>query len=126
MKPRPKWRDTFRYALEGIVLAVKTERNMKIHLFAAAAVAAAALYFRLPARDLALLCIVIGMVIAAELVNTALEYVVNLVSPEWHKLAKAAKDTAAGAVLVTAIAAVLVGCLLFYEPVMGYIQARIH
>ncbi|MNJ42836.1 Undecaprenol kinase [compost metagenome] len=122
MKPVPKWSDTFRYALEGIVTAIKTERNMKVHLFAAIVVLGAALYFQLPARDLALLLIVIGLVIAAELMNTALESVVDLVTPEWHQLAKRAKDTAAGAVLVMAIVAVCVGCLLFYEPIMAYFQ----
>ncbi|WP_055107426.1 diacylglycerol kinase family protein [Paenibacillus ihumii] len=119
MKPAPKWSDTFRYAAEGIVSALKSERNMKIHLLAAIIVLLAAAYFRLPVRDVALLLIVIGLVIAAELVNTALEAVVDLVSPEWHPLAKAAKDAAAGAVLVTAIIAACVGGLLFYEPVMA-------
>ncbi|WHX47713.1 diacylglycerol kinase family protein [Paenibacillus woosongensis] len=122
MKPASKWSDTFRYAAEGIVTALKSERNMKIHLLAAVAVLLAAAYFRLPGRDVALLLIVIGLVIAAELVNTALEAVVDLVSPDWHPLAKTAKDTAAGAVLVAAIIAVCVGCLLFYEPVMACFQ----
>lgn len=95
---------------------------MRVHLLAATVVMLAAMYFRLPGRDIAVLLIVIGLVIAAELVNTALEAVVDLVSPEWHPLAKTAKDTAAGAVLVMAIVAVCVGCLLFYEPVMAYFQ----
>ncbi|MNJ42274.1 Undecaprenol kinase [compost metagenome] len=95
---------------------------MRIHLLAAVIVLLAAMYFRLPGRDIAVLLIVIGLVIAAELVNTALESIVDLVSPEWHPLAKKTKDTAAGAVLVMAMVAVCVGCLLFYEPVMGYFQ----
>ncbi|GAA0135936.1 diacylglycerol kinase family protein [Paenibacillus sp. YSY-4.3] len=122
MRPAPKWSDTFRYAAEGIVAALKSERNMKIHLLAAVIVLLAAAYFRLSGRDVALLLIVIGLVIASELMNTALEALVDLVSPDWHPLAKKAKDTAAGAVLVTAIIAACVGCLLFYEPVVTYFR----
>lgn len=95
---------------------------MRIHLLATVIVLLAAMYFRLPGRDIAVLLIVIGLVIAAELFNTALESIVDLASPEWHPLAKKAKDTAAGAVLVMAMVAVCVGCLLFYEPIRGYFQ----
>ncbi|AZK46842.1 diacylglycerol kinase family protein [Paenibacillus lentus] len=122
MKPAPKWSDTFRYAAEGIVSALRSERNMRIHLIATVIVLLAAMYFRLSGRDIAVLLIVIGLVIAAELINTAIESIVDLVSPEWHPLAKKAKDTAAGAVLVMAMVAVCVGCLLFYEPIKGYFQ----
>jgi len=122
MKSAPKWSDTFRYAAEGIAAALKSERNMKIHLLAAVAVLLAAVYFGLPGRDVALLLVVISLVLAAELVNTALEALIDLVSPDWHPLAKKAKDTAAGAVLVTAIMALCVGCLLFYEPVAAYFR----
>ncbi|MNW29456.1 Undecaprenol kinase [compost metagenome] len=121
MKPNCKWSDTFRYALEGIVVSLKTQRNMRIHLVAAVIVMLAALYFGLSLRDIALLLLVIGFVISAELFNTAIEAVVDLVTPEWHSLAKMAKDAAAGAVLIAACFAVLIGIVLFYEPVVTWL-----
>ncbi|MNC74367.1 Undecaprenol kinase [compost metagenome] len=81
----------------------------------------AALFFDLPLRDIALLLLVIGFVFSAELFNTAIEAVVDLVTPEWHSLAKMAKDAAAGAVLIAACFAVLIGIVLFYEPVVTWL-----
>ncbi|MNO62416.1 Undecaprenol kinase [compost metagenome] len=120
MKPSFKWSDTFRYALEGIVVSLKTQRNLRFHIVAAVFVMLAALFFDLPLRDIALLLLVIGFVISAELFNTAIEAVVDLVTPEWHSLAKMAKDAAAGAVLIAACFAVLIGIVLFYEPVVTW------
>lgn len=120
MKPSSKWSDTFRYALEGIVVSLKTQRNLRFHIVAAVFVMLAALFFDLPLRDIALLLLVIGFVFSAELFNTAIEAVVDLVTPEWHSLAKMAKDAAAGAVLIAACFAVLIGIVLFYEPVVTW------
>lgn len=121
MKPKPKWSDTFRYALEGITVSLKTQRNLRFHTLAAVIVVLAALFFELPLRDIALLLLVIAFVIGAELFNTAIEAVVDLVTPEWHHLAKVAKDAAAGAVLVAAGFAVLIGIALFYTPVAKWL-----
>ncbi|WP_138493264.1 diacylglycerol kinase family protein [Paenibacillus pinistramenti] len=120
MKPRPRWKFTFRYAAAGIWYAVRTQRNMKAHLAVAIAVTAGAAFFRLPVLSWVLLLLTISSVIALELVNTALETVVDLVTDDWHPLAKIAKDTAAGAVLVAASFAVLIGMILFYSPVCDY------
>ena len=109
---------SFRNALEGIVVAFKTQRNIRIHVTMSIMVVLAAFYFDLPPRDFSLILLVIGLVITAELLNTAIEAIVDLVMPEWHALAKIAKDTAAGAVLVAAGIAVVIGLLLFYKPVM--------
>lgn len=119
MKPRRTWGNTFRDAWSGIASSLKSERNLKVHFAAAVIVIIAGVCFRLPLRDLALLLAIIALVITAELINTALEAAVDLVTPEWHRLAKAAKDAAAGAVLVAAAFAVLIGILLFYEPVIS-------
>lgn len=67
------------------------------------------------------LLLAVGLVITAELINTAIEAVVDLVSPQVHAYAQIAKDTAAGAVLVTAIMAVGIGIAVFYEPIRGWI-----
>ncbi|GGH26689.1 diacylglycerol kinase family protein [Paenibacillus segetis] len=115
---KQKLSTSFRHALEGILVAFKTQRNIRIHVTLGIVVIVAALYLGLPPRDIALLLLVISLVIAAELVNTAIEAVVDLVTSEWHALAKMAKDTAAGAVLVSAGFAVSIGLILFYRPVM--------
>ncbi len=107
---------SFGYALRGIRFCVKNERNMRIHLAAAVFVTAFSLVYRLERGEYAALFLVMGAVIAFEAVNTALEALVNLASPAYHDLARIAKDAAAGAVLIAALAAVLVGVCLFGEP----------
>ncbi|RCX22776.1 undecaprenol kinase [Fontibacillus phaseoli] len=121
MESRRSWSATFRNAWNGIWNSLKTERNMRIHVAAAIIVLLAAFFFGLPFRDIALLLLVISLVITAELLNTAIEAAVDLVTPEWHRLAKVAKDAAAGAVLIAAAFAVLIGILLFYGPVLSWL-----
>jgi diacylglycerol kinase len=101
-----------RYALEGISHAWRTQRNFRIQvvLAIAALIVFALLHASLPA--FAILALTIAFVLAFETMNTALEALVDLVSPERHALAKAAKDAAAGAVLIAALGAVAVGILL--------------
>lgn len=103
------------------MVSLKTQRNLRFHTLAAVIVMLAALFFGLPLRDIALLLLVIAVVISAELFNSAIEAVVDLVTPEWHHLAKVAKDAAAGAVLVAAGFSVLIGILLFYTPVAQWL-----
>jgi diacylglycerol kinase len=110
------------FAISGIVMALRTQRHMRIHLTCAVLVTTAGLCLRLSRMEWAALVIVMGMVIAAELLNTAVESVVDLVSPGIHPLAKAAKDTAAGAVLVTAIAAIITGLLVLGPPLWEAIR----
>lgn len=104
---------SFGFAVAGVLHAVATERNMKIHLAAAAAALTLAWRLDVGGPELAVLVLTIAGVLAAELVNTAVEALVDLVSPQYHPLAKAAKDVAAGAVLVMALASLAVGGLLF-------------
>jgi len=103
---------SFGYAFEGIRLATK-ERNMRFHLVCASIAILAGFFSKLSAVEWLILIITIALVIGLEMVNTAIENVVDLVSPEFHPLAKAAKDVAAGAVLVFAIASILIGMILF-------------
>lgn len=98
-------------AIEGILWAVKTQRHMLIHLVTAILVMILALVLRLTLHEFALLCLAITLVIFAELVNTAIEVVVDLVSPEFHPLAQRAKDVAAGAVLLASVGALVLGYL---------------
>lgn len=105
----------FRHAIAGIIYCVRKERHMKIHIAAALLALGAAWNWGLSRIELAILFVTIAAVIAAEIVNTAIEALVDKVSPEFHPLAKGAKDAAAGAVLVQALAAVGVGYVLFWD-----------
>lgn len=116
-----KFWHSFRFAAHGIASAFKSELNMRIHSGLAVIVLAAAVIFRLPPSSWMLLLLAITLVLSTELLNTAIEATVDLVSPEIHPLAKTAKDTAAGAVLLAAAFAVIVGIYVFYHPVMDWI-----
>lgn len=104
---------SFKYAAEGIREAVKREQNMRLHVLAALAVVIAGLVTGLSYLEWMLVIILIGGMMALEMMNTAIERVVDLVTPELHPLAKQAKDMAAGAVLVFAVASAIIGVLLF-------------
>lgn len=116
-----KFWHSFRFAAQGIAAAFKSELNMKVHSCCAILVLAAAAVFRLPPSSWMLLLLAITLVLAAELLNTAIEATIDLVSPEIHPLAKKAKDTAAGAVLLAAVFAVMTGIYVFYHPVMDWV-----
>ena len=110
---------SFRYAWEGITHAFRTQRNFRIHTVISAAAGAAGLLLRVGGTEWAVLILTIGLVFLAELFNTALEAVVDHVAPEFHALAKIAKDCAAGAVFVAALAAVGVGVAIFGPRVLA-------
>ena len=106
----------FRYAFQGWFYVLRTQRNAWIHTVVAFAVLIVGIWLGLPARDWAVIILTIAMVFAAEFMNTAIEAVVDLASPEIHPLAKVGKDVGAAAVLVAAIASVLVGLLILGPP----------
>jgi len=111
MKPT-SWLESLNCAIEGILWAARGERHVRYHLFAALAVVFLALFFKVSAMEFFLLVLAAVIVIFAELMNTAIEAVVDLVTDDYHELAKRAKDVAAGAVLVTSIGAVVLGYLV--------------
>lgn len=106
-----------KYAVAGILYCLRSQRNIKIQAGAACLALAAAWHFQLSPVEWMLLVLTIAVVMAAEMINTALETVVDLVSPDYNLLAKIAKDAAAGAVLVMAVMSVVVGYLLFFHRV---------
>ncbi len=108
----------FGYAFAGWWYVIRTQRNAWIHTLASVSVAAMAFWLGLPGRDWAVLILAIAMVWTAEFMNTALESVVDLASPRLHPLAKAGKDVAAAAVLITALASVLIGLLILGPPLL--------
>lgn len=104
---------SFANALAGIAQGVATQRNMRIHVVVAVLAIIACAVLRCTSVEWAIVLVLIGAVIAAELFNTAIEALVDLASPDIHPLAKRAKDVAAGAVLVLAITAVVVGLIIY-------------
>lgn len=108
-----KFFKSFTYAFEGISTAVK-QQNMKFHLLSAVVVLIAGFLTGLSVIEWCVIIAVIAIVISLEMVNTAIEALVDLASPKLHPLAKVAKDVAAGAVLVFAIASVIIGGLIFF------------
>ena len=111
MKPE-SWVESLNCAIEGILWAVKQERHLRYHFIAGLAVLMLALFFKVSALEFFLLVLAAVLVIFAELMNTAIEALVDLVTSEYHELAKRAKDIAAGAVLVTSVGAATLGYLV--------------
>jgi diacylglycerol kinase (ATP) len=105
--------NSFRYAIAGLRYLLWTQRNAKIHTAIGLAAVALGFVLGIDRYEWLILTLTIAIVLAAEGVNTAIEAVVDLASPSYHPLAKIAKDVGAGTVLLTAIAAVIVGMLLF-------------
>lgn len=109
------WRTiySFRHAGRGLAWALSTQANLRVHLAVGVLVLVAALLFRFSAVEFALLFVCISIVVAAELVNTAIEVLIDYAWPERHPMVGRAKDVAAAAVLLAAIGTAVVGILLF-------------
>ena len=117
LNPRRWWRSAG-FAWAGVRHAYRSQANFRIEVWAGALALAAAVLLRAPLAPVALAC---ALVLALELVNTALEAVVDLASPERHPLAAVAKDAAAGAVLVASAGAVLVGLVTLWPPLWRWL-----
>lgn len=109
-QPLPR---SFLHAFEGLWLSLRSQRNLQIHLGFTVAVAIMGWLLALTKVEWAIITLAVGLVWAAELYNTAVEHVVDLISPTPHPLARLAKDAAAAAVLVTALASAVVGLIIF-------------
>lgn len=108
---------SFGYALSGLGYMLRTQHNAWIHLAATAAVVVAGLALQIAAQDWRWIVIAIALVWVAEIVNTAFEHLCDVVQPEFHVSVKTAKDVAAGAVLIAAIAAAVIGVMVFWPYV---------
>jgi diacylglycerol kinase (ATP) len=104
---------SFRVAWDGLIDALRIDRNLRIHAAATALVGALGWWCRLSLVEWTVIALTIGLVWVAELLNTAIEAVVDLASPEHHELARRAKDVASAAVLMAAVTAIVVGSLVF-------------
>lgn len=105
--------NSFGYAFKGIASLLKKEHNAWIHCIAIVVVTLAGLHFGITRTEWCIVCLCFGMVLAAEGFNTAIERLVDLVSPDFHPVAGDVKDVAAGAVLICAIAAAIIGLIIF-------------
>jgi diacylglycerol kinase (ATP) len=113
---------SFQYAWAGLTYAFSTQRNFRVHTIIGIIAISLGLFLRIPGFELALIGLTIGLVLTLELLNTAIEAVVDLaVDTQYHELAKIAKDCAAGAVMVSAIAAVMVAALLLLPPLWQFL-----
>lgn len=114
--------NSFKYAIEGIISSFRTEQNMKIHVFIMIVVIILGIILKLSALEWIILTIVIALVISAELFNTTIETVVDMITKEKNEKAKLAKDVAAGAVLVLTIGSVVVGLIIFIPKILEIIK----
>ena len=113
-----RWRnllDSFRYAFRGLFYCIASQRNLRIHLVIAAYMAYFATFYQFGAVQYAILLVATALVIATEMVNTAIEALTDRFTPAFDNSARVAKDVAAGAVLICAIFSVFVGILLFWN-----------
>ncbi len=121
--PRPL-AHSFRDAFRGVLHTLGSQRNVRIHLAVGLAVVALGLWLEVSSLEWVVLVLTISLVVATEMLNTAIEDLADVVCPDHNPLIGAAKDVAAGAVLVTALGAVVVGLLLF-SPRLVQMLARI-
>lgn len=111
---------SFKYALQGLADMFRTQPNARFHLATSVVVVVAGFLLEISRWEWAALVLCMALVLALEAVNTALEYLTDLVSPEYHPLAGKAKDAAAGAVLVAAIGAAVVGGVVFLPKLCAW------
>ena len=121
MKSRSFWA-SLHDAVCGVVYALASQRNMKIHLIAALLVVAAGLFLGLNRVEWSVIILTVTAVWAAEIMNTSLEKVVDLLSPQYNVVAGRAKNISAAAVLVTALGAVLVGIMIFGPRIIQWLE----
>ena len=110
----------FAYAFRGIITAVRQEPNARVHLLAAVTVLVLGVVLDVSRFEWMILVLVIGGVLAAELINSSIEELADLYSREYHPSIEKIKDLAAGAVLVAAITALIVGLIIFLPKVVGH------
>lgn len=116
--------NSFKFAIRGMNAAFRSEPHMRLHVLSALGVIGAGLFFDVTTSEWCLLIGCIGFVITAEIFNTAIEALTNLVSPDWHPLAGKTKDLAAGAVLVASITAAIIGIIIFLPYLLSLVNLQ--
>ena len=113
--------NSFKYAFEGILQAYVGEQNLKIHTVIAILVIIFGFILKISYTEWLVCLVLIGLVLMAEFFNTSIEYLVDLVSPEIHPLAKATKDTASAGVIMMAIISAIIGLIIFIPKLINFI-----
>lgn len=116
--PLRKWIKSANFAIEGVLHAAKTQRHVIYHLFSAAFVLILGYVLGISKTEFLIISLTVIVVLLAELINTAIEAVVDLLSPEHNEKARIAKDVAAGAVLITAFGAAVIGYIILFPPIL--------
>ncbi len=119
-----KLKKSFGYALTGIWYALKSDQNLRIHFVVAYLVILASIYFHVNPFEMGILGVMILLVITTEMINTAIEKMVDLITKEHREEAKIAKDVSSGMVLVTAVGSVIVGILIFVPHILQLFQVQ--
>ena len=112
--------DSFNAAIEGIIYTIKTQRNMRLHFLCAILTILISIFLQLEKIELLVVCTAVTLVLICEMFNTAIEKIIDLITPDFHPLARIIKDVAAGCVLISAIFAVIVGYLVFSKYVISF------
>ncbi|HID24627.1 MAG TPA: diacylglycerol kinase family protein [Planctomycetaceae bacterium] len=120
-RPRLSLAQSFRCAFSGLSFVFQTQRNIRVHAVAAVAGIVLGICVGLSRFEWAVLTLLIAAVFSAEIINTAIKLLVDLVSPEYHEAARAAKDAAAAAVLCLALASGVIALLFFAAPLKSWI-----
>ena len=116
---RAKFRESASHAMDGITYTVSHERNFRIELAAACFVTLLSYFLKVSVVEWCILLLTISLVLVLEMLNTAIERTVDLVTKDYYELAKNAKDVAAGAVLVSAIASAIIGLMIFVPKILA-------
>lgn len=111
--------NSFKYAFQGVFSAIKTERNLKIHISIMILVIIAGIFLKISKMEWIICIILFGLVIGGEMLNSAIETVVDIAMPEINPKAKFAKDVAAGAVLIFAISSAIIGLIIFIPKIIA-------
>lgn len=109
---------SFSYAVTGIRTAFATQPNVRIHLFIALLISILGYFFGLSTEELIEIILLVGLVLVAEMINTAIEFACNAITTETHPEIKKAKDVAAGSVLVVSILAIIIGLIIFIPKIL--------
>ncbi|MEW5747063.1 MAG: diacylglycerol kinase [Nitrospirota bacterium] len=121
-----KWIQSANNAIEGILHAARTQRHVRYHLYSASAILLVSYILGLERVDFLIISVAVILVLLAEMLNTAVEYVVDMISPDYSEKARIAKDVAAGAVLITAFGAMVIGYIILFPYINDAFLRGVH
>ncbi len=122
--PLRRWIKSANHAIEGLLHAAKTQRHMRYHLYAAVIILLSSFVLGISWSEFTVLIILSVVVLSVEMLNTSIELITDVLFKDYDERAKAIKDIAAGAVLITAIGAVFIGYIILYEPAKNFFYIR--